>query len=173
MLESSGDVRPIAERTSNVKLQLVVMCPTLLEHIARNPLSACGLGKLLLPDRTLALLLGVTDDDLTDIHRTGNTSQNCLIGRCNERVCNVDSSANLHAMATPECGSRSGRKLYEGISGACCGYFVEGLEAADFGLSATKALVFRIAEENPAGKVWGCDCVALATYQEYLKQLNF
>lgn len=153
MLESNGDVRPIAERTSNVKLQLVVMCPTLLEHITRNPLSACGLGKLLLPDRTLALLLGVTDDDLTDIHRTGNISQNYLIQRCDIRVCNVDSSSNLHAMATSECGSGSGRILYEGISGECCGYFVEGLETADFGLSATKALVLHITEENPTGKI--------------------
>ncbi|KAK4881124.1 hypothetical protein RN001_004443 [Aquatica leii] len=69
IIETNADVKIIEERTSGVKLQLIVMCPTLLESIANNPNSATKLGKLILPDRTLALLLGVSDDDFTDVHK--------------------------------------------------------------------------------------------------------
>lgn len=68
---SNGDVKLLAERTAGVKLQLVVLCPLLLDHIEQNPDASCGLGKLLLPDRTLALLLGVTDESLTEVHKKG------------------------------------------------------------------------------------------------------
>lgn len=71
---SNGDVKLLAERTSGVKLQLVVLCPLLLDHIEQNPETSCGLGKLLLPDRTLALLLGVTDDSLTEVHKKGKAA---------------------------------------------------------------------------------------------------
>lgn len=68
---ANGDVKLLAETTVGVKLQLVVVCPGFLEHISENPETSCGLGKLLLPDRTLALLLGVTDDNLTEVHKKG------------------------------------------------------------------------------------------------------
>ncbi|KAF5307318.1 hypothetical protein FQR65_LT07034 [Abscondita terminalis] len=69
IIETNADVKIIEERTSGVKLQLIVLCPTLLEDISNNPTSATKLGKIILPDRTLALLLGVSDDDLTEVHK--------------------------------------------------------------------------------------------------------
>ncbi|XP_031337881.1 phosphoinositide 3-kinase adapter protein 1 [Photinus pyralis] len=69
VIATNTDVKIIEERTSGVKLQLIVVCPSLLEMIVNNPTSAVKLGKLILPDRTLALLLGVTDDDLTNVHK--------------------------------------------------------------------------------------------------------
>ncbi|KAK5649603.1 hypothetical protein RI129_000632 [Pyrocoelia pectoralis] len=69
VIETNADVKIIEDRTSGVKLQLIVVCPSLLDIIVNNPISATKLGKLILPDRTLALLLGVTDDDLTNVHK--------------------------------------------------------------------------------------------------------
>ncbi|CAG9772639.1 unnamed protein product [Ceutorhynchus assimilis] len=57
------------EGTTGVKLQLVVVCPEFLDFIAQHPEESASLSKLLLPDRTLALLLGVKDVDLTDVHK--------------------------------------------------------------------------------------------------------
>ncbi|KAF2894493.1 hypothetical protein ILUMI_11693 [Ignelater luminosus] len=70
VIETNTDIRFMQERAYGVKLQLIVVCPSLLEHIAWNPASASKLGKLIIPDRTLALLLGVSDEDLTDVHKT-------------------------------------------------------------------------------------------------------
>ncbi|XP_018333041.1 phosphoinositide 3-kinase adapter protein 1 [Agrilus planipennis] len=67
--EADCDIRSIAERISNVKLQLIVVCPSMLEYIAKYPTPSTTLGKLMIPDRTLALLLGVSDDDLIDVHK--------------------------------------------------------------------------------------------------------
>ncbi|KAL1505425.1 hypothetical protein ABEB36_004997 [Hypothenemus hampei] len=58
------------EGTTGVKLQLIVVCPGFLDFIVQHPEESANLTKLLLPDRTLALLLGVTDADLTDAHKT-------------------------------------------------------------------------------------------------------
>ncbi|XP_063912859.1 phosphoinositide 3-kinase adapter protein 1 isoform X2 [Zophobas morio] len=69
LLESKEDPKLVAERATNVKLQLVVVCPSFLEFVAEHPEKCSNLGKLLLGDRTLALLLGVSDGDLTDLHR--------------------------------------------------------------------------------------------------------
>ncbi|KAF5304250.1 hypothetical protein FQA39_LY09777 [Lamprigera yunnana] len=69
IIEPTTDVKLFEERTSGVKLQLIVLCPSLLEHISNNSSCASKLGKVILPDRTLALLLGVSDDDLTDVHK--------------------------------------------------------------------------------------------------------
>ncbi|XP_019758359.2 phosphoinositide 3-kinase adapter protein 1 isoform X2 [Dendroctonus ponderosae] len=57
------------EGATGVKLQLVVVCPGFLDFVAQHPEESAGLAKLLLADRTLALLLGVTDDDVTEAHR--------------------------------------------------------------------------------------------------------
>lgn len=70
---TENDVKLLTEKTAGVKLQLVVVCPGLLEHISENPEASINLGKLLLPDRTLALLLGVTDDNITEVHRNGKS----------------------------------------------------------------------------------------------------
>ncbi|XP_050293910.1 uncharacterized protein LOC126734365 isoform X2 [Anthonomus grandis grandis] len=51
------------EGATGVKLQIVVLCPTFLEFISQHPEESQKLTKLLLPDRTLALLLGVNDSD--------------------------------------------------------------------------------------------------------------
>lgn len=72
VIETNTDIKFMQERAFGVKLQLIVMCPSLLEQISWNPASASKLGKLIIPDRTLALLLGVSDEDLTDVHKTGN-----------------------------------------------------------------------------------------------------
>ncbi|XP_017787311.1 PREDICTED: phosphoinositide 3-kinase adapter protein 1 [Nicrophorus vespilloides] len=70
IIEANGDVRLIAEKTSGVKLQLIVLCPMLLKKIADNLQSTASLSKILLPDRILALQLGTSDDDITDLHKT-------------------------------------------------------------------------------------------------------
>ncbi|XP_076257684.1 DBB domain-containing protein stumps isoform X2 [Rhynchophorus ferrugineus] len=57
------------EGATGVKLQLVVLCPAFLEFIAEHPEEVSILSKILLPDRTLSLLLGVNDSDLNDIHK--------------------------------------------------------------------------------------------------------
>lgn len=71
VVDANGDIRYIAERIAGVKLQLVIICPNFLEQLSLNPEPASALGKILLPDRTLALLLGVTEDDVKDEHKNG------------------------------------------------------------------------------------------------------
>lgn len=73
VLDTNGDMRYIAERTAGVKLQLVIICPNFLEQVSLNSEPANALGKLLMPDRTLALLLGVTEDDVKDEHKNGTS----------------------------------------------------------------------------------------------------
>ncbi|XP_050293410.1 uncharacterized protein LOC126733955 isoform X2 [Anthonomus grandis grandis] len=51
------------ESATGVKLQIVVLCPTFLEFISQYPEESQKLTRLLLPDRTLVLLLGVNDSD--------------------------------------------------------------------------------------------------------------
>ena len=50
----------------------MVVCPQFLDFIVEHPGETSTLSKLLLPDRTLALLLGVTDNDLNDAHKKGS-----------------------------------------------------------------------------------------------------
>lgn len=71
IVEANGDIRLIAEQTAGVKLQLIILCPSFLEHITLYPEPSMALGKLILPDRTLALLLGITDDDILEVHKKG------------------------------------------------------------------------------------------------------
>lgn len=71
VLEANGDIQYIAEKTAGVKLQLIIICPNFLEHISLHPEPASALGKLLLADRTLALLLGVTEEEIKDEHKNG------------------------------------------------------------------------------------------------------
>lgn len=74
VIQARGDVRFIAERTASVKLQLIIVCPTLLEKIRDYCASTVALSKIILPDRILALLLGVTDSDIDDTHKTALNS---------------------------------------------------------------------------------------------------
>ncbi|KAG5874718.1 hypothetical protein JTB14_034596 [Gonioctena quinquepunctata] len=71
-LNKSDEFKELSRKSSGVKLQLVVVCPSFLEFIAKHPAECSAVGKLLLSDRTLALLLGVTDSDLTEVHKNGN-----------------------------------------------------------------------------------------------------
>lgn len=66
-----SQVLPLAneERMMNVKLQIVILCPQFLHHIYENPGPATTLGRLLHPDRVLAMLLGVDESAVTEQHR--------------------------------------------------------------------------------------------------------
>ncbi|KAI4459417.1 bank1/pik3ap1 family member [Holotrichia oblita] len=69
IIEANGEIRFILEKTAAVKLQLIVICPDFLDQIAKNLNKMSCLSKLLYPNRILALLLGVTDNDILDIHK--------------------------------------------------------------------------------------------------------
>ncbi|PSN40924.1 hypothetical protein C0J52_16272 [Blattella germanica] len=57
------------EKMTNVKLQIVIICPQFLHHIYENPEPATKLGRLLQPDRVLAMLLGIDEAAVTEQHR--------------------------------------------------------------------------------------------------------
>ncbi|XP_033607851.1 phosphoinositide 3-kinase adapter protein 1 isoform X5 [Cryptotermes secundus] len=59
----------IEEKMTHVKLQIVIICPQFLHHIYENPGPATTLGRLLQPDRVLAMLLGVDESAVTEQHR--------------------------------------------------------------------------------------------------------
>lgn len=59
----------IEAKMMGVKLQIVILCPQFLHHIYENPGPATTLGRLLQPDRVLAMLLGVEDSAVTEQHR--------------------------------------------------------------------------------------------------------
>ncbi|XP_021917615.1 phosphoinositide 3-kinase adapter protein 1 isoform X3 [Zootermopsis nevadensis] len=59
----------IEEKMTHVKLQIVIICPQFLHHIYENPGPATTLGRLLQPDRVLAMLLGVDESTVTEQHR--------------------------------------------------------------------------------------------------------
>ncbi|RZC36726.1 DBB domain containing protein [Asbolus verrucosus] len=67
--EAKEDPKLTTEKATGVKLQLIVLCPGFLDFVAEYPEKCQNLGKILLADRTLALLLGVSDIDLTDTHK--------------------------------------------------------------------------------------------------------
>lgn len=62
----------IEEKMTHVKLQIVIICPQFLHHIYENPGPATTLGRLLQPDRVLAMLLGVDESAVTEQHRAGS-----------------------------------------------------------------------------------------------------
>jgi len=62
----------IKAKMTGVKLQIVILCPEFLHHIYENPGPATMLGRLLQPDRVLAMLLGVEDSTVTEQHRAGS-----------------------------------------------------------------------------------------------------
>jgi len=62
----------IEAKMMGVKLQIVILCPQFLHHIYENPGPATTLGRLLQPDKVLAMLLGVEDSAVTEQHRAGS-----------------------------------------------------------------------------------------------------
>jgi hypothetical protein len=63
------------------RLQLVLLSPNFLAFVAKNP--ATPLGRLLHPDRVLAVMLGVKDSQILPEHRTGvySSSVGSLLGQ--------------------------------------------------------------------------------------------
>ena len=71
-LEDMGEcVLPahIEEEIYQSRLQIVLLSPTLLQFICRHP--SLLIGRLLHPDRVIAIMLGVKDNLITAEHRSG------------------------------------------------------------------------------------------------------
>lgn len=64
------------ERIRSARLQIVVVCPVLLERIQNRPEQATNLSRLLLPDKVLAMMLGVHDSHINDSHKSILVSYN-------------------------------------------------------------------------------------------------
>lgn len=60
----------LQSKITNVKLQLIIICPTFLELLEEHPEVYSTLGRLFNPDRVIAMLLGVTDESLTEVHHS-------------------------------------------------------------------------------------------------------
>ncbi|CAH1099594.1 unnamed protein product [Psylliodes chrysocephalus] len=69
IFKSEEELKDLVTGASGVKLQLVVICPSFLDFITEHADACASLGKIFLADRTLALLLGVNDNDLTEVHK--------------------------------------------------------------------------------------------------------
>ncbi|XP_059470509.1 phosphoinositide 3-kinase adapter protein 1 isoform X2 [Neocloeon triangulifer] len=59
----------LEERIVQVKLKLVIMCPMFLQQVMEHPKPSLDLTKLLSPNRVLAMLLGVEEEQVTEQHR--------------------------------------------------------------------------------------------------------
>lgn len=62
---------PRQERCSQARLQIVLVCPMFLERVLSHSGRSDSLGALLQTNRMLALLVGVTEADITVQHKTG------------------------------------------------------------------------------------------------------
>lgn len=62
------------ERSIKAPLQIVIICPNLLERASNKSDETLNLTRQLLPDRLLAMMLGVHDGHLTDIHKSALAS---------------------------------------------------------------------------------------------------
>lgn len=58
----------------NSRLQIVVVCPVLLERVAERPEQATNISRQLIADKVLAMMLGVYDVNLNARHRTNLVS---------------------------------------------------------------------------------------------------
>ncbi|VVC39489.1 Hypothetical protein CINCED_3A014689 [Cinara cedri] len=67
---SGGMSAPRQERCSQARLQIVLVCPIFLERILAHSGRSDNLSALLQTNRMLALLVGVTEADITDQHKT-------------------------------------------------------------------------------------------------------
>lgn len=68
---SGGMSAPRQERCSQARLQIVLVCPIFLERVLAHSGRSDTLSALLQTNRMLALLVGVTEADITDQHKTG------------------------------------------------------------------------------------------------------
>ena len=83
-LEDMGDcVLPhhIEEEIFQSRLQIVLLSPTLLQFLSRCP--SLPIGRLLHPDRVLAIMLGVKDSLITQEHRSGKIFIDCQLNILN------------------------------------------------------------------------------------------
>lgn len=69
---------PRQERCSQARLQIVLICPIFLERVLAHSGRSDCLSALLQPNRMLTLLIGVTDADVTDQHKTGKCRSSCF-----------------------------------------------------------------------------------------------
>ena len=58
------------ERISSSRLQIVVICPFFLKRVLTRPEQAINLSRHLVPDKVLAMMLGVQEDHLTTGHKS-------------------------------------------------------------------------------------------------------
>ena len=58
------------ETINKSRLQIIVVCPGLLDKVSTRPEQAATLARQLSPDRVLAMMLGVHDGHLTESHKT-------------------------------------------------------------------------------------------------------
>ncbi|XP_033231155.1 phosphoinositide 3-kinase adapter protein 1 isoform X2 [Belonocnema kinseyi] len=58
------------ERIRSSRLQIVVLCPYLLKRVLVRPEQAMNLSRHLVPDKVLAMMLGVQEDHLTSNHKS-------------------------------------------------------------------------------------------------------
>ncbi|XP_043271568.1 mucin-5AC isoform X2 [Venturia canescens] len=68
--DSTATSSSIHEKIGKARLQIVVVCPGLLDRVATRPEQAANLARQLSPERVLAMMLGVHDAHLTDNHRS-------------------------------------------------------------------------------------------------------
>ncbi|KOX71496.1 hypothetical protein WN51_03803 [Melipona quadrifasciata] len=64
------------ERIRSARLQIVVVCPILLERAQSRPEQATNLSRQLIADKVLAMMLGVHDSHISDVHKSILVSYN-------------------------------------------------------------------------------------------------
>lgn len=64
------------ERIRSARLQIVVVCPILLERVQTRPEHATNLSRQLIADKVLAMMLGVHDSHISDVHKSILVSYN-------------------------------------------------------------------------------------------------
>lgn len=64
------------ERIRSARLQIVVVCPILLERIQNRPEHATNLSRQLITDKVLAMMLGVHDNHISELHKSILVSYN-------------------------------------------------------------------------------------------------
>ncbi|XP_046406145.1 uncharacterized protein LOC124171042 isoform X2 [Ischnura elegans] len=69
---------PIAmeEKMAGVRLQIVIICPLFLDYLFQHPEPVSAIGRLLCPERVIAMLLGVEESSITEEHRAALISYN-------------------------------------------------------------------------------------------------
>lgn len=69
---STSEITPgLTDRISCTKLQMIIVCPRFLEIVEEHSTHLHNFDKSLKPNRTIALLLGVNDDSLKEVHHKG------------------------------------------------------------------------------------------------------